>query len=103
MFIKLIVTGYFLVQYVDFDDGQYNVILLRDNKNKPDLVATWTKDKNEFKVGSVIFIKAEAECDRAYEVLEGNGKRGSPWAAGDDWYVNSRPYICNTNKVEILK
>ncbi len=102
MIEKLIITGYFLVQFVDWDDGRYNVLLVKDFKRQPDMIATWTQDEKEFKVGDIIFIRAEAECTRVYEVLEGNGKRGSPWRAEDDWYLNSRPYICNADKVEII-
>jgi hypothetical protein len=99
----MVLVGYFLVQYVDFDNGQYNILLAQKTNNGTNMVAAWTKDKDEYKEGDTIYIRMEGECSRVYEVLEGNGKRGTAWAPEDDWYLNGRPYICNAEKVERIQ
>lgn len=97
MDVKLILIAFFVVRFVDVGSGQTN-ILLEDPKTG-NMVAHWDNDFKH-KPGDVAYLKIEAECTKVYEVLEGNGKRGSPWRAEDDWYVNRRPYICNALKVE---
>lgn len=100
----LILTGYFLAQCVDAEgNGTYNILLeeLAGSKYRAhNLVAHWTKDPNEFKPGTIYHLTIKGECTQVYEVLEGNGKRGSPWRAEDDWYLNGRPYICNSIEVK---
>ena len=75
MWIKMVLTGYFLVQYVDYDNGQYNILLAQQGGIGTNLVAAWSKDKDEFKEGTIIYVKMTGECSKVYEVLEGNGKR----------------------------
>ena len=99
----MVLVGYFLVQFVDFDNGQYNILLGQKTNSGTNEVAAWSKDKDEFKVGDTIYIRMTGECDQVYEVLEGNGKRGTAWAPEDDWYLNGRPYICNADKIERIK
>jgi len=103
----MVLAGYFLVQYVDYDNGQYNVLLAQQRtelgSSGGNMVAAWTKDKDEYKEGDIIYIRMTGECSQVYEILEGNGKRGSPWRPEDDWYLNGRPYICNADKVERIQ
>lgn len=105
--IELVFTAYFMVQVVERESDTsktYNILLEQDQGRgrASNLVAHWTEDPNEFKEGQVLLLRVHGECTQVYEVLEGNGKRGSPWAAEDDWYVNGKPYICNATKVEKL-
>jgi len=106
MWQSMILVGYFLVQYVDYDDGQYNILLAQQHEvggqSCTNMVAAWTKNKDEFKVGTIIHIKMSGKCSRVYEVIEGNGKVGSPWRAEDDWIFNGRPWNCNADKIEVL-
>lgn len=101
MLIELVLTALFTVSYVDLDyDGTYNILL--EDKHTGNLVAHWEKDASKFKQGEVLELRIKGECTKVYEILEGNGKRGSPWRAEDDWYLNRRPYICNAITVEFL-
>lgn len=102
MWAKAVLIGYFLVQYVDYDNGQYNVLMKQVYGDHHNMVAVWTKNKDEYKENTVIRIKMDGKCSQVYEVLEGNGKRGSPWSPEDDWYLNDRPYVCNADTVERL-
>ena len=103
MLHNMVLTGYFLVQDVDKGHGKYNVLLVQEYSELPNMVAAWTKSEEELKKGSVVHLQIEAKCSRAYEVLEGDGKRGSGWRKRDDWYVNSRPYICNAVSFERIE
>jgi len=100
----MLLTGLFLAQCVDKEsDGTYNILLEQVGSSKyksHNLVAHWTKDPEEFKIGKIYQLTVKAECTQVYEVLEGNGKRGSPWRAEDDWYLNGRPYTCNSIEVK---
>ena len=106
MWEKMVLVGYFLVQSVDYDDGHYNILLAQQHEvggqSATNMIAAYSKDKNEFKEGTTIYLKMEGECSRVYEILEGNGKRGSGWCAEDDWYLNGRPWICNSSKIEVI-
>lgn len=99
----LILTGYFLAQCVDTDsNGIYNVLLeqLSGSKHKSHtLVAHWTKDPKEFRAGNIYHLVVKGDCTQTYDVREGNGKKGSAWAPEDDWYLNGKPYICNSIEV----
>lgn len=96
---KLILTGLFLVKFVDVDGPTKNILLEQIYPNTGNMVAWWDKDFSH-KEGDQVEFSIKAECTRVYEILEGNGKRGSPWAAEDDWYLNRRPYICNAEEVK---
>ncbi len=96
MIIKMVLIGFFLVQSVDYDNGRYNVLLAQQGNTN--LIATWSHDK--IQENTTLHLKIEAECSQVYEVLEGNGKRGSGWDPKDDWYVNSRPWLCTATNVE---
>lgn len=101
--MQLIMLGYFLVMFIDLDyDGKYNVLL--EDRSSKNLVTLRVDSMPSFKEGEIIRSKIEAKCDKnkVGEVLEGNGKIGSPWAAEDDWYLNKMTLICTSNKMEIL-
>ena len=98
MWHKLILIGYFVVQDVSYDNGTYNVLLLQKG-SVPNLVATHTKSMDDYTEGMVLYLEVHGDCSKTYEVLEGNGKRGTPWRAEDDWYLNSEPYICNSELI----
>ena len=98
--LELILVALFTVRFVDLDNGQYNVLL--EDKATGNMVAHWVKEPGVFKEGATLYLSIKGDCTKVYEVLEGNGKRGSAWAAEDDWYLNRRPYICNAITVEIL-
>ena len=100
--IKLLLVGYFIIKFIDLDyDGKYNVLLEQDRTGN---LVSYRQESVSFKEGEMIRLRIDAECDKTKvgEVLEGNGKRGSPWATEDDWYLNRMTYICNAEKVEIL-
>ena len=101
MWIKMVLVGYFLVQYVDLDNGTYN-ILLAQKGGTPNMVATWSKYKDTYHEDEILHLRIEGECQQVYEILEGNGKIGSAWRAEDDWYLNCRPYICNSEHIEVI-
>lgn len=91
--ITLFLTAWFTVQAVDWDVDTYNVLLESDSG---DLVATWYK-RNPPILGSRSYKNLKVECQLdALEILEGNGKRGSPWIPEDDWYVNRHTKLCTT-------
>lgn len=94
--IKLVLIAVFTILYVDKDGDQTNILL--EDPITGNMIAHW--DNNfKHKPGDRVELRIEAECTKVYEVLEGNGKRGTQWAPEDDWYLNRRPYICNATKV----
>ena len=101
--MQLVMLGYFLVMFIDLDyDGKYNILL--EEKDSKNLISLRIESVPFFKEGEIIKFRIEAECDKnkVGEVLEGNGKIGSPWIAEDDWYLNKMTHICNSKKMEIL-
>lgn len=100
-----ILTGLFIVVFSDQEDDHYNLLLQQylGNTRSPDLVAAWVPDDKDFKAGKILRLTIKAECTQVWEVLEGNGKRGTAWRPEDDWYLNGRPYICNAIEVRIEK
>lgn len=105
--IELVWVAYFWVSSVDRESESsktYNILLEQDQGRgrAHNMVAHWTEDPNEFKEGELLRLRVHGQCTQVYEVHEGHGKRGSPWAPEDDWYLVGRPYICNATKVEKL-
>lgn len=94
----VILTGLFLISSVELDKNTYNILL--EQTQTGDMVAHW-ETKNIFKEGEKKLLKIKAECESAYEVLEGNGTRGI-WRPEDDYFVNKKTLICNSIFVEDL-
>lgn len=93
--VNLVLTGIWFVMFVNLDyDNKYNILLEQRSPNSGNMVSIRV-DKSEYKEGSYIEATIKAECNKVQEVVEGEGKVGSPWRAKDDWVWTRSPYICN--------
>jgi len=91
--IALMFNSLFTVQIIEQDyDHLYNILLI-DGKNTR--MSYRLNEKPSFNEGDRIFMSIKANCEQVHQLLEGNGKVGSPWRAEDDWINTADAFLCN--------
>lgn len=100
----VLLMGYFLVEASELDyDGRYNILLEQKFPNTGHMVSLRADELGPFKEGAVVKVNVVSDCNAVGEIVEGNGKSGSPYAPEYDWIYTRNTYICNAIEWEIVK